>query len=192
MSDVNTNDVLLARGVAAIRDPNVVALATKAELADLLQSGMVETGPQEKPGSNRFHYRATERGVASMQPNGGNGPQPAQAPQAPQAASSGFQLEDNVPMPDRVAKRAGPPSKYPFEAMQVGQSFFIPATSGKPEPWKSMLSTVTAAQRRFAVEQGTRIDRNGAVVANMVPVRRFKIGRVDEGGKVGARIWRIA
>ena len=40
--------------------------------------------------------------------------------------------------------------KYPYHELKIGESFFIPATSKNPTPWKSQGSTVNWAKKRFA------------------------------------------
>lgn len=198
---------LLAQAVQATKSGQV-SVATKAELESLQRDGLVEIGPQEKPGSNKFQFRATESGVRAFESENGSGngadggpqgtgentePQPQQNTQQPQTASNvkGFEIENNVPVPEK-ARRSGPSGKYPFDALEVGQSFFIPATDDKPEPWKSLQSTVAAAQRRFAVEEGTRTDRNGKTVPNLKPTRIFRLDKDTKNGKEGARVWRTA
>lgn len=196
---------LLQQAVTATRGGPVPA-ATKAELDALTRDGLIEIGPQEKPGSNKFQFRATESGMRAFDAEntggdntGGNGsdqPQPQSQPEQPsqpQTVSSvkGFEIETGVPVPDKP-RRSGPTGKYPFDALEVGQSFFIPATNDKQEPWKSLQSTVAAAQRRFAVEEGTRTDRNGKTVPNLKPTRIFRLDKDTKNGQEGARVWRTA
>lgn len=188
---------LLEQAVQASKG-GAIPTATKADLDTLLRDGLVEIGNQERPGSNKFQFRATESGVRAFESENGNSneqpqEQPQQNTQQPQASSNvkGFEIESNIPVPEK-ARRSGPSGKYPFDALEVGQSFFIPATDDKPEPWKSLQSTVAAAQRRFAVEEGTRTDRNGKTVPNLKPTRIFRLDKDTKNGKEGARVWRTA
>jgi hypothetical protein len=181
---------LLAKAVEHTKSGNVSAYATKADLETLLRDGLVEIGPQEKPGSNKFAFRATDAGVRAFEAGNGATALPGGVP-AGAASTKGFEIETGIPVPDR-ARRSGPTGKYPFDALEVGQSFFIPATNEKPEPWKSMQSTVTAAQRRYSTEDGTRVNRNGDTVPNLKPTRRFRLDKSEKDGKQGARVWRTA
>jgi hypothetical protein len=99
-----------------------------------------------------------------------------------------YSIEDNVALP--AVKRIGlKESIYPFNDMNVGQSFFIPATAEHPEPARTLASTVASATRRNAVvdpEGKTRINKKGNVVPVLVPTKVFTI-RAVEGG---ARVWR--
>lgn len=51
---------------------------------------------------------------------------------------------------------AGAPQKYPFDAMAVGQSFFVAATPKVPNPLKSLGSTISQANLRYATQTGTK------------------------------------
>lgn len=183
---------LLKQAVEHTKSGNISAYATKADLETLMRDGLVEIGPQEKPGSNKFAFRATDAGVRAFEAGGEGSNDAGNGASAPVSTNTkGFEIETGVPVPDRP-RRSGPTGKYPFDALEVGQSFFIPATNDKPEPWKSMQSTVTAAQRRYSVEDGTRVNRNGDTVPNLKPVRRFRLDKSEKDGKVGARVWRTA
>lgn len=178
-------DKLMEQAVATTKG-GAVTHATKAELEALQRDGLIEIGPQEKPGSNKFAFRATEAGVRAFEAGGNKSNTVAAS-----ADSKGFEILSDIPLPAK-ARRSGPTGKYPFDALEVGKSFFIPATAEKPEPWKSLQSTVTAAQRRYAVEEGTRVNRNGDTVANLKPVRRFRLDKFRHNDKDGAMIWRVA
>ena len=65
-------------------------------------------------------------------------------------------IEDGVPMPRR---RSGRPSKrYPFEQMEVGQSFFVPAAGRKNlaivSPYNKLLAPKRFVYRAW-VQDGT-------------------------------------
>ncbi len=110
------------------------------------------------------------------------------APAAP--AASSFALIGGVPIP--AAKRFGKSSTYPFDSMEVGQSFFVAATQDRPNPAKSMASTVNSAKARYAVEDGVDAEGN----TKYRNTREFVLRRVQDGtpfgfpGKEGAGIWR--
>ena len=69
-------------------------------------------------------------------------------------------------------RMGGGRSLYPFGQMEVGQNFHVPVTDSKPDPCKSLASTVCAATKR-------------------TPGKRFIVCRVgvdDEKGP-GARVF---
>jgi hypothetical protein len=106
---------------------------------------------------NKFLVRITEAGTAALmapQAQSGFGV-PSSVPTV--AAKSTFTIDDNIPIPAIV--RAGNPgnlkprtSQYPFELLQVNQSFHVPATAEDKEPHKKMASNVSAANKRSEIE----------------------------------------
>lgn len=104
-----------------------------------------------------------------------------------------FQIA-SVPMPSSKPRgRAAGASKYPFDLLEVGQMFFVPATEEKPEPWRSMASIVSDANRRNAIEgETTRINRKGREVPKLVYTKRFVLRQFEMDGVQGAGIWREA
>jgi hypothetical protein len=46
---------------------------------------------------------------------------------------SGFEIEKGIPVPE-YAGRGGRTNKYPWEDMEVGDSFFVPAEGKKSPP----------------------------------------------------------
>jgi hypothetical protein len=105
---------------------------------------------------------------------------------------STFVIEDNIPLPK--SKRGGKrESAYPFDALQVGQSFFIPASEKHPEPAKSLASTISGAMKRYDVEvpgETKEVMNPKTKEKHTVPktahTRVFQL-RAVEGG---ARCWR--
>lgn len=92
--------------------------------------------------------RLSAAGVA-MVTNGSA--QPSGAPVA-----SGFAIISNAALP--ASKRGnrvggGAPKKYPFDQLEVGQTFFVAATDSY-DPVKKLGSTVSSANMRYAVETG--------------------------------------
>jgi hypothetical protein len=80
--------------------------------------------------------------------------------QAPVEQPSGFQIMSGVELP--VVKRGrsagngggGAPKKYPFDQLEVGQTFFVPATEKQPDPVKSLGSTISSQNMRYAEKTG--------------------------------------
>lgn len=97
----------------------------------------------------------------------------------------GFVIQDNVTLPKTRTRS----SKYPFGQLQVGQGFSIPVgwtgvdgdEEPNNEPWKTMQSAVSAANRQYRDEEG-------------VATRKFKQARVvlDEAtGLEGSMVTRV-
>lgn len=74
-----------------------------------------------------------------------------------------FKIEKGVPLPadDRPGRRA----KYPFEDMDIGDSFFVPGHM-------KMASTISAAGRKLGM--------------------KFRYKVQTESGTEGTRVWRVA
>lgn len=89
-----------------------------------------------------------------------------------------YLIECNIPIPEKI--NVGYSSKYPFNKMKVGDSFFVPCINTKTGSNKSELSvyhmvlTAAAHYRR----RTNRLDQH------------YTARVVEEQGKRGARIWR--
>jgi ribosomal protein S19 len=123
---------------------------------------------------------------------------------ATEVATPGFVIENIALAPNKRGGRTGK-SVYPFEALEVGQSFFVPATAKHPEPAKSLASTVSSAMKRFdvpkmledGVTQATKeitVPKTGEkrTVLATVHTRVFGLRPDEVNGIKGARIGRTA
>ncbi len=50
----------------------------------------------------------------------------------------------------------GAPVQYPFDQMEIGQSFFVPVSEKHPDPVKTLGSTVSSANMRYATDTGAK------------------------------------
>lgn len=82
-----------------------------------------------------------------------------------------YKVEKNVEMPLKKTFTAG--SKYPFAEMDIGDSFFVPATSR--EDAKKVQTRVSASGTKFRAVHG----------------RRFSTRVIEENDGFGVRVWRI-
>lgn len=90
---------------------------------------------------------------------------------------SGFNIETNVPMPEK--ERKARKNKYPFNDLLIGQSFFVPNTEDMPDAFKAMSSTVSSANRRHRNKDGSY-------------KKRFELARAKgRNGLAGVRVWRV-
>lgn len=58
--------------------------------------------------------------------------------------------------------RGGAPKVYPFDDLAVGQTFFVPISVKHPDPVKTLGSTVSSANMRYATETGATKQVNRA------------------------------
>lgn len=77
-----------------------------------------------------------------------------------------FKIENDVPMPTRVRGRRG---KYPFAALQIGESFFVPGDA-----------------------KSVRHVRNAACAHARKHGGHFRGSMRVENGVDGIRVWRVA
>lgn len=141
-----------------------------------------------------------QAGANESAPNTINEGTQAMTAQSPAAtpAKTGFAIA-SVALP--AAKRGGRQGEtYPFDQLEIGQSFFVPATAERENPAKSLASTVTSANERYSevVDGEFRVNRKGREVPVTRQLRTFSIRSVEDGapwghpGVKGAAIGRVA
>lgn len=183
--------MLLATLVAA----GAEGLTAKYEsVAHLVEVGDAEINPDYGDGGidadGLCQVRATDQGMrksSNMEEQGLATQEAAEVPaslfaeksepEAPKAkASTGYEIADSVPVPPVSGRgRGAGGSKYPFAALEIGQSFFVPdSEGGKHGAARTMGSAVSIANKRYDGQ------------------RKFIVRAVSENGTTGARVWRVA
>lgn len=175
----------LSAVIAATNAGSFVYTSREAH-ASALEDGLVEVNESMTNEAGELATRATTKGIESM--NAAQNTQQA-APASTPAAKPSFQIEDGIALAPVTGRGRGGET-YPFDLLQVGQSFFVPNSDDKPNVAKSLASTVSSATRRYAEEipGETRVDRKGNTVPAIKETRKFVV-RAVEGG---ARVWRTA
>lgn len=168
--------------------------ATSAMLAE---AGLIELNAQMVDG-DKIAARTTEKGLDAYQ-NGDN-VEPANEATTNEGNNTMSQFEiETAPLPARK-RGSNAKSIYPFDALEVGQRFFVPATEEMPNPGKSLASTVSSASKRYATENGTRtINRRNKETGELEPVevkaytysRKFSVVAGEKDGVKGAFVGRI-
>lgn len=169
--------------------------------APLVEAGLVEINPSMTNEAGEVATRATQAGIESLD-NGENVGDNANTEATSTTAETGktqkvktmFKIEDSIPVPT-ISGRGRGGNVYPFDQLEVGQSFFVANSEDKPNAAKSLASTVSSATARYAVadESGaTKTTKKGEVVPVMVETRKFIVRSVEENGVKGARVWRTA
>jgi hypothetical protein len=184
---VSLNYALLAAIVAA---GAAGMFAPQAEAAPLAAAGFVETNAAAIDPQGNIATRATEAGIAESAKQAGSAPAATGAiAQAASTLASKYAIETGVAMPAGPA-RGRTATTYPFDLLEVGQSFFVPNDAEKPNAAKSLASTVTSANARHSVEipGQTKTNKKGATVPATRPERLFVVRSVEGG----ARVWRVA
>lgn len=156
-----------------------------AEAAPMLTAGLVEVNGDIANEQGKA-TRATAKGIEHMQTN--QGAATAAATPAATAEKPKFAIVSNVPVPESVRKGVTRTEQYPFSQLEAGQSFFIAATTEKPNPERSYASTVASARNRYATNHPTetRINkRTKATVPAKVFGRDFAIRAMADGAPYG-------
>ena len=212
--------LMIAACVAIANAPNGFLLMTEAEGADIVNAGLATVDAGNIQG-DKAPVVLTEAGKKLAAEN-----QTAPVETAPVAAvavnakSSGFEIDDGVEMPTD-SKRRGRETGYPFDKLEIGQSFHVPTTSDNTDPASRLASSVSGARLRFSeptgatetVEVKTYVrhesgkgfakDADGKRIVESTkteerPVLRMTrdfavkaVGPNDPKGE-GARVWRVA
>ena len=189
----------------------------------LIEHGFVEINPEIKDETGDIATRATQAGIdyASEVLNMGGLPLESEGESASQVGLIGERadalaketaehivktkasvvIEKGVPLPSKGRAFVQRRQAFPFDELEVEDSFFIKATESKPEPWKSYASTVSNSTRSFAVPDSSGemvVNRKGQKVPKLVQTRKFVIRAVEETDAetgevvIGARVWRVA
>lgn len=119
--------------------------------------------------------KATAAGIAAVQ----DAPAIVETPKAPVVAGN-FVIESGIPIPE-IRRGGDRTSQYPFDKLEVGQSFFVPATETMPNPGKTLGVTVSSATRRFKTATPPRV----------FTIRDKEKATVNGVEVIGARIWRV-
>lgn len=86
-----------------------------------------------------------------------------------------FTVEDNIPLPSKAARNA----RYPYETMEVGQSFFVAIDESIEDRDEAMHKLA----RRMSGASAAAAKRTG---------KTFRTGKASKDGKIGYRVWRAA
>lgn len=197
-----TAEIATVIGLAEIVAAGANGLFTPAAVhGPLVEAGLVEINPAMVNEAGEIATRATQAGIESLDSAAtvaDNATSEATSATAAtgetQKVKTMFKIEDSIPVPT-ISGRGRGGNVYPFDQLEVGQSFFVANSEDKPNAAKSLASTVSSATARYAVpaEDGrTKTNKKGETVPVMVETRKFIVRSVEENGVKGARVWRTA
>ena len=205
VKEIGVNRVLLANIASG-----TVAFATKDEAIavgltnapPLVEVNLTVPDPND---ANKVAIRITEAGAAFLTANA----TPLAEPTAVESVTK-FEIFTGAVLPPAKPRGggfgAGAPKKYPFDEMPVGGSFFVAKSAAVPDPLKTLGSTVSSANLRFAEKTGEKtvtrakrgkgnkleLDSNGQKImeTKQVPTwkftRKFEIREVVGGTDYGS------
>lgn len=198
-------------------------MLTQAEGQDIVNEGfaVVDTSIVE---GDTAAVRLTEAGTAKLAETKDNGSNPeATAGTAPAAtdAKASYDIDDGVPMPTGTVRR-GREGGYPFDKLEIGQSFHVAKSADNEDPAARLASSVSGARVKYSEEvpgetetvtkktykrgpdgKGYAKDADGKRIVESeetVTVPKLKLTRdfvcksVDASDPKGegARVWRVA
>jgi len=185
-------ETLIEIGNAMQEEPNF-KFVSHSSVKTFVKQGLVEINEDIKNEDLHIAARLTEAGINYVKENLTMTP----VVETPIVNASGFEIIADVPMPK--SKRGGNLNggrkcKYPFDALQVGQMFFVPATEKTPDPAKSMIGVVSGANKRYASpasDGATKINRKGEEIPVLIYGRKFVVRPyTTKDGIEGAGVWR--
>lgn len=137
MAKAPKNTALMGSALLAAIASGEVTRITEAQAASLDASHFQVNTADVVDGAALV--RLTDAGIAAA------GSQSNAAP----ASTGGIEIDDDVPMPD-TARRAPRETVYPFDKLEVGQSFHVAKTADNPDPATRLSSSVSGAHVRYS------------------------------------------
>ena len=186
--------------IKALKDIQASGRVSKEVGEPLLKQNLIVVDTTDVDANGLAAAKLTDEAVASL---------PSATTQSAPAETQSFGIITNATLPP--SKRgnrlgSGAPAKYPFATMEAGNSFFVAATQDKPNPLKTLGSTVAVQNHKYSeptgevkkVERTKRgpknravVDANGNKVREVVDknvrkaVRKFSIRAVEAGKAYG-------
>lgn len=170
------------------------------DVAYLIENGLVEQNEGIVNEAGEFATRATEAGIAALNATIQTAPAETKVeePKPERKVKMSFEIETGIEIP-KTTRGGARTSTYPFDSLEVGQSFFIGASEKHPEPEKSLASTISGATKRYdvLVPGETKEVRNPKTqevktVPKTAHTRVFILRAGEKDGVKGARVFRTA
>lgn len=177
MAKAPTRKPVLERGVSLLA---LIAAAsvgylflTQEEGADIVTAGQAALKTDVEAPAGLAAVELTDAGKAFLAEHQSEVVAPAAK------ASPSYEIEDGVAMPDNKTRSGGRQFQYPFDKLNVGQSFHVAKTADNEDPAARLASSVSGARARFAVPE---TDAEGKPV--METVKQTVYAKDDKGSFV--------
>lgn len=159
---------MIATVLAIAASETGFAMLTQAEGADVVGAGLATVDTSNVDGDKAAVSLTDEgRKVAAENGAGGN---------APAVSNSGFEIDDAIAIPTNSARRSRE-GGYPFDKLEVGQSFHVAKSAENPDPVTRLQSSVSGARAKYSVETGE---------TETVTVKEYQRGENGKGYAKGA------
>ncbi|HCH8410340.1 TPA: hypothetical protein NNQ05_004574, partial [Salmonella enterica] len=181
MAKLTKSQIALLGTIAAATADNSFVYASGKDQKALVDAGFAEINATLVNDKQETATRATQAGFDFVKENESKGTSPVT-----QSTAQTFAIATGVEIPVTPRTRESS-SIYPFEQLEIGQSFFVPVSEDKPNPAKSLASTVTSANDRHAyeIEGETMVNRKGETVPKKGFNKRFIVRPVEDGAAWG-------
>lgn len=131
---------------------------TQEEGAEIVAAGHAAIDANTNAGEGLASVYLTDAGIAALDAAAasaqgnteGTADAGTTAPAAAAPVATGFKVSKAVPIPTTKAKRKGTGSIYPFDKLEIGDSFHVPKTADRPDPASSLASSVSGARVQFS------------------------------------------
>lgn len=163
---INEQERALLKQIADATAQNSFVYVTKEAIGNLEALALVVGNPAVVDNAGNVAYRATQAGadllaVSTAAPAAPAAPVAAPTFPAPaEGTQTGrFTVQTGFVRPEKRTRKSGGGANsrtYPFDKLEIGQCIFIPATDERPNPKKSLASTVSGANKRFSDHQPPR------------------------------------
>ena len=164
----------------------------------LVNAGLVEINEGIVNEAGAVATRATTKGIETVMSETSTATETV-------VANAGFVIEDVALAASKRGGRTGK-SLYPFDQLNVGQSFVVLATEKHPEPAKSLASTVSSAMKKYdvpAMEEDGVTQKTKVITVPKTGEKRTVFAtkhtrvfglrpEIKDGVVIGARIGRTA
>lgn len=173
--------------IAALQNIQATGTVTPEVGKPLVQQGLIEVNAEDVAAAlSVARARLTQKALDAL-------PKPASA-DAPVGSAFGI-ITNAAPPPSKRGsglRSHGAPKKYPFDALELNQSFFVSVSEDTPDPLKSLGSAISAANMRYAEDTGekkqakraakgpdgkARKDAAGKIVKELTEVPVYKFNR---------------
>lgn len=215
MSKLTKNQIAILSAAVAATSENSHIYTSGRDQTVLVKAGYIETN-EAISNAEGIATRATESGIAFIKDSESSveesnvaetGAEDERVDASDETyvetvakpAEAKFVIASNIEIPEKVKAKRKSVTAYPFDSLEIGQSFFVPASDKKPNPAKSLASTITTANDRYAyeIEGETEINRRGQTVPKKGYNKKFIVRPIKDGaawgydGVEGAAVWRI-
>lgn len=155
MNQLSNEDVKLLSDAVAAASHNTIVYAFPIAATTLISAGYLEGNAAMTDAEGRIAFRPTAAGLVALQNvSAAVSPAPVTLEQkaaAIAASHPGFQRGTGFAVPTKAKRTSrNVAKKYDIDSLELDGWIFVPATEAQPNPKKSLASTISSANRKYA------------------------------------------